>query len=101
MKKLLNKKNIYRFSFILIFVLAFAGYYIYQDKRNEELNVKKINEERIEKNKRDEIEILSNAIRLDEAKKKARDNVTSYFENAIKDLEKPETIVIKFIHNHH
>jgi len=85
MKKLLNKKNIYRFSFILIFVLAFAGYYIYQDKRNEELNVKKINEERIEKNKRDEIEILSNAIRLDEAKKKARDNVTSYFENAIKE----------------
>ena len=46
---------------------------------------KKIEEERIEKNKKDFIEILNNSKRLEEAKKKASDTVTSDFINAIKE----------------
>jgi S1-C subfamily serine protease len=84
-KNFLNKKNIYLISFVFIFIVAFAGYYIYQDKSNERLNTKKINEERIEKNKKDIIEILTNSKRLEEVKNKARDEVTSDFTNAIKE----------------
>jgi S1-C subfamily serine protease len=84
-KNFLNKKNIYLISFVFIFIVAFAGYYIYQDKSNERLNTKKINEERIEKNKKDIIEILTNSKRLEEVKNKARDEVTSNFANAIKE----------------
>jgi hypothetical protein len=84
-KKFLNKKNIYLISFFFIFTIAFAGYYVYQGNINEKLIAKKIEEERIEKNKKDFIEILNNSKRLEEAKKKASDTVTSDFINAIKE----------------
>ena len=84
-KKFLNKKNIYLISFFFIFTIAFAGYYVYQGNINEKLIAKKIEEERIEKNKKDFIDILNNSKRLEEAKKKASDTVTSDFINAIKE----------------
>ena len=40
-------------SFFFIFTIAFAGYYVYQGNINEKLIAKKIEEERIEKNKKD------------------------------------------------
>jgi hypothetical protein len=83
-KNFLNQKKIYLISLFFIFIIAFGGYYIYQEN-NEKLIVKKINEERIEKNKKDIIEILNNSKRLEEAKKKARDTITSDFTRAIKE----------------
>jgi hypothetical protein len=81
-KNFLNQKKIYLISLFFIFIIAFGGYYIYQEN-NEKLIVKKINEERIEKNKKDIIEILNNSKRLEEAKKKARKPV-------IEDVPKPK-----------
>ena len=81
----LNKKIIYLISFVLVFFLIFTAHSIYQDNENEKIIAKKINEDRIEKNKKDINEILDNSRRLENAKKQARDSVTSDFKKAIEE----------------
>jgi hypothetical protein len=83
-KKSSNKKKIYVICFALIlFTAALAGYNIYQDKNNEKLLAIKTKEERIERNKKDIIEIINNSRQLELAKKKARESIENDFERAL------------------